>query len=264
MRFNFGGQTYHKVYNMDNMEILPRIEDNSIDLVYTDPPFNTGRKQSIHDKSYEDSFGSTENFIEFLKPRIDQVKRILNGTGSLFFHIDQHESHYCKVMLDELFGRNNFMNEIVWVYDFGGRPKSKWPRKHDVIFWYAMNPDDYTFNIDKCDRIPYMAPGLVGEEKADKGKLPTDVWWSTIVPTNSDERKGYPTQKPLSIIDRIVNVHSNPGDYVLDLFAGSGTLGESAAKLGRNSILIEINKDAIPVIKDRINNYMGLNLEVID
>ena len=167
--------------------------------------------------------------MAFIEPRLMEAHRILAPDGSLFLHIDYREAHYCKVMLDALFGRECFLNEIIWAYDYGGRPKNRWPAKHDSLLWYVSDPERYTFNYEAIDRIPYMAPGLVGAEKAARGKTPTDVWWQTIVPTNGRERTGYPTQKPIAILDRIVKVHSNPGDLVMDFFAGSGTTGEAAA-----------------------------------
>ena len=250
-----------KIYYGDNLSILSGIPDGSVNLVYTDPPFNTGASQNGHGISYSDDFGDTEAYLDFLRPRFKEVHRVLHPTGSLFFHIDNRESHYCKIMLDKIFGRESFINEIIWAYDFGGRSKKRWAAKHDTIFWYAKNPKCYIFNSDERDRIPYMAPGLVGAEKAAKGKFPTDVWWHTIVPTASSERTGYPTQKPLGVVERIVKVHSNPGDILLDLFAGSGTLGEAAAQNKRRSILIDENPDAIRVMCQRLKDF---NIEVIN
>ena len=262
----------------DNLEYLSSVPDNSVILVYIDPPFNTGGQQSITrvktvrdedgdrtgfggnryrterqgSSSYFDAF---DDYIGFLTPRIEEARRVLTRNGSLFLHVDQHESHYCKVLPDRLFGRESFINEIIWSYDYGGRSRKKWPTKHDTIFWYAVDPDDYTFNADAIDRIPYMAPGLVGKEKAARGKIPTDVWWQTIVPTNSKERTGYPTQKPLAILERIVKVHSNPGDLVLDFFAGSGTTGVAAARNGRRFVLVDSNPEAVQVAAKRLTEY---------
>jgi len=236
----------------DNMDFLPTLASQTIDLIYIDPPFNTGHAQhSARDSSvsYDDSF---DDFTLFIKPRLEHAKRVLKPAGSLFFHIDYREAHYCKVLLDSVFGRPSFMNEIIWAYDYGGRPKNRWPCKHDTIFWYAADPNNYTFNYDAIDRIPYMAPGLVGPEKAAKGKTPTDVWWHTIVPTQGKERTGYPTQKPLGIIQRIVDVHTNAGDLVLDFFAGSGTLGVAAAKSKRDYVLVDNNPDAVKTMVERL------------
>ena len=183
-----------------------------------------------------------------------EAYRILKSDGSLFFHIDYREVHYCKIMLDEIFGRDSFINEIIWSYDYGARSTKRWSAKHDNILWYAKDPKNYTFNYDKIDRIPYMVPKLVGPEKAARGKTPTDVWWHTIVSTNGREKTGYATQKPRGIIDRIVKVHSKPGDLLMDLFAGSGTLGESAYAFGRNAILVDSNPEAIAVMKLRFKD----------
>ena len=260
----------------DNLDVLPFFPDGAFQLIYVDPPFNTGKSQSrtrikvtpdadgdrtgfqgrryrtevVGNSRYADQF---DDYIEFLRPRMVEAYRLLDDRGSLFFHIDYREVHYCKVMLDEIFGRDSFINEIIWAYDYGGRPKTRWPAKHDNILWYAKDPNNYTFNYDAIDRIPYMAPGLVGPEKAARGKTPTDVWWRTIV--TGKEKTGYATQKPLHIIGRIVRVHSNPGDRVLDFFAGSGTLGEAAHREGRDFILIDNNREAIEVMSNRLAGY---------
>jgi len=276
----------HHLYYGDNLEILQEyIDDESINLIYIDPPFNTGKRQqrtelqvkrdaqgnrvgfqgktyrTTKGKSthYADKFENSDAYLQFLRPRFEEAYRVLHQQGSFFLHIDYREVHYCKVMLDEIFGRESFRNEIIWAYDFGGRPKTRWPAKHDNILWYAKTPDRYTFNFDEMDRIPYMAPGLVGKEKAARGKTPTDVWWHTIVSTNGREKTGYPTQKPLGILNRIVKVHSSPGDTLLDFFAGSGTLGEAAAMHNRSSILVDNNIPAIQTMMERLAFY-GIKL----
>jgi len=261
----------------DNLEALRKLPAASAQLIYIDPPFNTGKVQSrtqlktvqddlagdrigfagrsyrtqrLGTTSYSDVF---EDFIGFLRPRVAEAYRVLSPTGSFFFHIDYREVHYCKIMLDEIFGRDCFQNEIIWAYDYGARAKKRWPAKHDNILWYSKDPERYTFNLDECDRIAYMAPGLVGPEKAARGKTPTDVWWHTIVPTNGKERTGYATQKPLGILERIVKVHSNPGDVVLDFFAGSGTAGEAALRHGRDYILVDSNPQAVELMRKRLS-----------
>lgn len=257
--------TFLKVYLADNLDVLRKTPSASVDLIYIDPPFNTGRRQlrnRFHTENGkridDDTYGygdSFEDFIGFLEPRMREAYRVLKPCGSLFFHIDYREVHYCKVMLDRIFGRDSFINEIIWAYDYGARSKRKWSAKHDNILWYTKDPEKYTFNYDAMDRIPYMAPGLVGPEKAARGKTPTDVWWHTIVSPNSHEKTGYATQKPRGIIDRIIKIHSMPGDTVMDFFAGSGTLGESAHALGRNAILVDSNPDAIAVMKRRFSKF---------
>ena len=276
----------HQLYYGDNLEILQKyVPDESVDLIYIDPPFNTGKHQQrteiqvesdadgdrvgFQGKTYRtrkgktthyaDKFENSNAYLQFLRPRFEEAYRVLHPHGSFFLHIDYREVHYCKVMLDEIFGRESFINEIIWAYDYGGRSKSRWPAKHDNILWYAKTPEHYTFNFDEMDRIPYMAPGLVGKAKAARGKTPTDVWWHTIVATNGGEKTGYPTQKPLGILNRIVKVHSSLGDTLLDFFAGSGTLGESAALHNRSSILIDNNIPGIKIIMDRLAFY-GIEL----
>jgi site-specific DNA-methyltransferase (adenine-specific) len=210
--------------------------------------------------NYTDRF---DDYIGFLRPRMIEAHRVLSPTGSLFLHIDPREVHYCKVMLDEVFsahgvmGRACFQNEIIWAYDYGARSTKRWPAKHDNILWFTKDPKHYTFNLEASDRIPYMAPGLVGAEKAARGKTPTDVWWHTIVSPTGKEKTGYPTQKPLGILERIVRVHSNPGDTVLDFFAGSGTTGDAAARNDRNYILIDQNPDACTLMKTRLKGPKG-------
>ena len=199
--------------------------------------------------SYADTF---EDYERFLLPRIEASLRCLTPDGSLFVHLDPREVHYVKVALDRLLGRDRFKNEIVWAYDYGARSKTRWPAKHDTILWYAMDPDRYVFHYDAMDRIPYMAPGLVSPEKAARGKTPTDVWWHTIVPTSGREKTGYPTQKPLGILNRIVKVHTDPGDVVLDFFAGSGTTGEAAARHGRGFVLVDERPEAVRVAAKRL------------
>lgn len=253
-----------RVIQGDNLDVLRSMPSECVDLIYVDPPFNTGRpqlrtrfrtvdgeRQSVDSFGYDDSF---DDLPAFLEPRMREARRILKDNGSLFLHLDCREVHYCKVMMDRLFGRTSFINEIIWAYDYGARSKKRWSAKHDNILWYAKNPTRYTFNFDAMDRIPYMAPGLVGPEKAARGKTPTDVWWHTIVSPNSHEKTGYATQKPRGIIDRIVKVHSNPGDLLMDFFAGSGTLGESAHALGRRCILVDSNPAAITVMQRRFAN----------
>jgi len=246
----------------DNMSVLPKIESGTVNLIYIDPPFNTGKDREYtrvkNKKSgiiklstieFKDSFN---DYISFLAQRLNEAYRILTDDGSIFVHLDYREVHYCKVLMDSIFGRKCFMNEIIWSYDFGGRSTKRWSPKHDNILWYVKNPRKYTYNYDAIDRIPYISKSWVSEEKFEKGKTPTDVWWHTIVHTLGKERTGYPTQKPIAIVERIVKVHSNEGDLLMDFFAGSGTLGEAAAKNNRDYILIDNNAKAVEIMKDRL------------
>lgn len=237
------------IVHADCLDYLYETPEESVDLIYIDPPFNTGKVQRGVNGSYDDSY-SMEEYTEFMCSVLGDAYLKLKDTGSIFVHIDYRMSHYVRMWLEEIFGVDNFRNEIIWAYDYGGRSKRKWSSKHDTIFWVTKT-DEYTFNYDEIDRIPYMAPGLVGPEKAAKGKTPTDVWWHTIVPTNGKERTGYPTQKPVGLLERIVKVHSNPGDNLLDFFAGSGSFGEAALKHGRNVTLVDKNPEAIKVMEKR-------------
>ena len=264
------------LYFGDNLGILKTLETESVQLIYIDPPFNTGRTQTRGTTtttrnedsnrvgfkgqrydivketvlSYDDEF---EDFWSFLEPRLEEAWRLLNETGTLYLHLDYREAHYAKVLLDALFGRECFLNEIIWAYDYGGKSKNKWPSKHDTILVYVKNPAKYYFNSTEVDREPYMAPGLVTPEKVELGKLPTDVWWHTIVSPTGKEKTGYPTQKPKGILRRVIQASSQPGDLVLDFFAGSGTTGAVAAELGRKFILIDQNPESIEVITLRLN-----------
>jgi site-specific DNA-methyltransferase (adenine-specific) len=244
----------NKIIYDDCLFALRDIPDESVDLVYIDPPFNTGKVQRLGGHEFQDSF---DNYGRYLQVRLEELHRVLKKTGSLFFHIDYREAPRCRMLLDEIFGVDCLQNEIIWSYDFGGRGKRRWPAKHDNIYWYSKNPKNYTFNYGEIDRVPYLAPGLCGPEKAARGKTPTDVWWQTIVPTGGKERTGYPTQKPLAILERIVKVHSNVGDRCLDAFAGSGTFGEAAAKHGRLFTMVDNNPEAVAVMQKRLAPYLG-------
>ena len=264
-----------RIIEGDNLPVLQSLPATSVQLVYTDPPFNTGnvrtyqrlrttsddtgdrsgfggrryRSEPISSHSYADSF---ESYLEFLAPRLREIWRLLREDGALYLHLDAREVHYVKILLDNIFGRDCFLNEIIWAYDFGGRPKRRWPAKHDNILVYVKDREQYVFNRDQIDRIPYLAPGLVGAEKAERGKLPTDVWWHTIVGTTAKERTGYPTQKPVALAERIIRASSDAGELVLDPFAGSGTVGAAARGLGRRYCLIDDNPEAINVMRGRL------------
>lgn len=268
------------VVGAENLTVLPSLPDGAFTMIYLDPPFNTGRAQvrsttrSVRAQGddtdpgdrigfggrsyttvkgvlarYDDAF---TDYWEFLEPRLREAWRLLADDGTLYLHLDYREVHYAKVMLDVLFGRECFLNEIIWAYDFGGRTKKRWPTKHDTILVYVKDPQRYWFDSAEVDREPYMAPGLVTPEKAARGKLPTDVWWHTIVSPTGKEKTGYPTQKPLGLIRRMVTASSRPGDWVLDFFAGSGTLGAAADQLGRKYVLVDENPEALAVMRQRL------------
>ena len=264
----------NRLVHAECLDLLGALPDASVALVYIDPPFNTGRTQRLSRLTvtqdpngtrtgfggrtysaepgpalgYADTF---DDYTAWLRPRMVEAHRVMASNATLYFHIDYREVHYCKVMLDGIFGRGNFLNEVIWAYDYGARTRRRWPAKHDNILVYARDATNYVFNHDALDRIPYMAPGLVTAEKAARGKTPTDVWWQTIVPTNSRERTGYPTQKPVAILNRIVAASSLPGDTVLDFFAGSGTTGVAAHAAGRRFVLCDESADAIEVAARR-------------
>jgi site-specific DNA-methyltransferase (adenine-specific) len=270
-----------RIHLGDNIEVLRALPAASVDLIYIDPPFNTGKVQErtqlktvrseqgdrvgfqgrryesivVGKRRFSDMF---DDYLAFLEPRLVEAHRVLAPHGCLYFHVDYREVHYCKVLLDGIFGRESFLNEIIWAYDYGGRPRDRWPPKHDNILLYAKVPGRHVFNVDEIERIPYMAPGLVGPEKAARGKLPTDTWWHTIVPTNGSEKTGYPTQKPLGILRRIIQASSRPGAVVLDFFAGSGTTGVAALELGRRFILVDNNPEALQVMARRFDGVEGI------
>ena len=269
------------VFRADNLDVLRHVPDASVDLVYLDPPFNTGKRQTrtqlrtvrdeagdrigfggrryasvrLGSKSFDDFF---DDYLGFLEPRIVETHRVLKPSGSFYLHLDYREVHYAKILVDAIFGRTSFMNEVIWAYDYGARTRSRWSAKHDDILFYVKDPGTYYFDADAIDRIPYMAPGLVGPEKAARGKLPTDTWWHTIVSPTGKEKLGYPTQKPLAILRRIVAASSPPGGLVLDCFAGSGTTGDAAQRLGRRFVLVDSSADAFAVMQRRLAGVRGV------
>jgi site-specific DNA-methyltransferase (adenine-specific) len=277
----------HTIALAENLDFLRALPDGFANLIYIDPPFNTGREQRRHSlrtvrdadgdrtgfageryrtehlgsQAYADAF---DDYLAFLEPRLREAHRVLAADGSLYFHIDYREVHYCKVLLDGIFGRASFLNEIIWAYDYGARTTSRWPAKHDTILYYARDPARYTFNTDEVDRIPYMAPTLVGAEKAARGKLPTDTWWHTIVSPTGREKTGYPTQKPVGVLRRIVAASSRPGEMVLDFFAGSGTTGAACIELGRRFTLVDNNPEAIATMARRFAGVAGIAWQGVD
>jgi len=259
----------------DCSDVLPKLPDESFQLIYIDPPFNTGKVQErktlrteqasdgdrvgFQGKCYRTTevgrlgyLDIYENYLGFIGPKLDEAKRLLSQDGTLYFHIDAREAHYCKILLDQIFGRDCFLNEVIWAYDYGGRGKDRWPQKHDTILVYVKDVAAHYFNQDQIERIPYMAPGLVTPEKRERGKLPTDVWWHTIVPTNGKEKTGYPNQKPEGVLRRVVQASSAPGAWLLDFFAGSGTTGAVAGQLGRRYVMVDSNPEAIRIMRCRL------------
>ena len=275
--FAFDAEGTSAIVHGENLNVLEGLPDEAFSLVYLDPPFNTGRDQvrrtarsvpaaagegdrvGFAGRSYETIMGSLlryedsfADYLGFLEPRLMHARRVLATHGTLYVHLDYREVHYVKVLLDALFGRRCFLNEIIWAYDFGGRTAKRWPAKHDTILVYVKDPTAYHFNSADVDREPYMAPGLVGPVKAARGKLPTDVWWHTIVSPTGKEKTGYPTQKPAGVLRRIVTASSRPGDWVLDFFAGSGTTGAVSEQLGRKFVCVDSNPEAVDVMRRRL------------
>jgi site-specific DNA-methyltransferase (adenine-specific) len=264
-----------ELHHGDNLAVMSALPPESFQLIYMDPPFNTGRRQErqqmtnvqsvsgsrmgFQGKSYDTVKGTLygyddtfEDYWEFLEPRLIEAHRLLKDSGTLYVHLDYREAHYAKVALDSLFGRESFLNEIIWAYDYGAKSTKRWPTKHDTILVYVKNPATYFFDSTAVDREPYMAPGLVTPEKVARGKLPTDVWWHTIVSPTGTEKTGYATQKPLGILRRIIQASSAEGDRVLDPFAGSGTTGAAAVELGRDCVLIDQSDESIALIEKRL------------
>lgn len=277
MPISWSEESANQIIFGDNLEVLRQLPSSSFQMIYIDPPFNTGKRQRLQSlkttrsdsgtrigykgQTYESvkgkllSYGDAfDDYWGFLEPRLEQAWRLLKPSGTLYLHLDYREVHYAKVLLDSLFGRESFLNEIIWAYDYGARSKKKWPTKHDNILVYVKDPENYYFNSEEVDREPYMAPGLVTPEKVALGKLPTDVWWHTIVSPNSKEKTGYPTQKPLGILRRMIAASSARGDWTLDFFAGSGSTGAAAQELGRHFVLIDQNPEAIEVMKKRLTS----------
>jgi len=259
----------------DCADVLPALPDASFQLIYVDPPFNTGKAQqrrtlrtvrsesgdrvgfagrryATEETGRQAYLDVHDDYLGMLEPLLHEARRLLTSSGTFYLHIDYREAHYVKVLLDAVFGRDAFLNEIIWAYDFGGRARDRWPAKHDTILVYVKTPGAHFFDQDAVERIPYLAPGLVGPEKAARGKLPTDVWWHTIVPTNGKEKTGYPNQKPEGILRRIVHASSREGDRVLDFFAGSGTTGAVAHQLGRRFVLVDRNPEAVAIMRRRL------------
>jgi site-specific DNA-methyltransferase (adenine-specific) len=278
------GGAVGRIVLADNLDVLASLPDDSIDLVYIDPPFNTGKRQTLRrlrtirdpDGGDRTGFGGRryrtielgsqsyldihDDYLDFLEPRLVEIRRVLRSSGSLYLHLDPREVHYAKVLCDAVFGRDCFLNEIVWAYDYGARTKRRWPAKHDDILVYVKDVDRYWFDAEAVERIPYMAPGLVGPEKAARGKLPTDTWWQTIVPPGGSERTGYPTQKPVAVLRRVVSASCPVGGVVADFFAGSGTTGAAALELGRRFLLVDSNPQAVAVMALRLGGVAGVEV----
>ncbi len=278
------GGAVGRIVLADNLAVLASLPDDSIDLVYIDPPFNTGKRQTLRrlrmvydpERGDRTGFGGRryrtievgtqsyldvhDAYLDFLEPRLVEIRRVLRPTGSLYLHLDSREVHYAKVLCDAVYGRDCFLNEVIWAYDYGARTKRRWPAKHDNIVVYVKDARRYWFDAEAVERIPYMAPTLVGPEKTARGKLPTDTWWQTIVPPGGSERTGYPTQKPVAVLRRVVSASCPPGGLVADFFAGSGTTGAAALELGRRFLLVDSNPQAVAVMTRRLGGVAGVEI----
>jgi site-specific DNA-methyltransferase (adenine-specific) len=298
------------LYTNDNLFILSGLNSNLVDLIYLDPPFNSKRIYSapIGSKAAGSSFKDmwtwedvneeylnalAENYpalaefiasigaihseamkayLTYMARRIIEMYRILKDTGSLYLHCDPTASHYLKVVLDEIFGKNNFRNEITWCYGSGGASKSHFSRKHDTIFWYSKS-QKIIFNIDDV-REPYSSPEKsatpkkVGDKEYIKmnplGRIPFDWWQIPILTNSAKERTGYPTQKPLALLHRIIKASSNEGDIVMDPFCGCATTCVAAQQLGRKWIGIDIAEQCADVLVDRLSNDAGIFKDFIN
>jgi site-specific DNA-methyltransferase (adenine-specific) len=267
------------LYNADCLDALSALPPASVHLIYLDPPFNTNVARKTKDAAYDDAFGAPADYIAYMRPRVEQLRRVLTPNGSLFFHCDWRTSHHVRLMLDDLFlplpnpppfdgggmGGGCFVNEIIWHYGLASKVRRQLLTKHDVIFWYANSPA-YTFNLIRAEPTPAMQAkyrhtdehgnrymNSYGRRYTLKGGKPLDDVWAipAIAPT-SRERAGYPTQKPLALLQRIIQLASHEGDAVLDPFCGSGTTLLAAQQLGRQWIGIDANPQAIAIAQKRL------------
>ena len=254
----------------DCLNRMQAIQRGAVDLIYADPPYGTEKVRKGKAGKFDDRFGGLENYLAWMRPRLRAMWDVLSENGSLYLHVDPSVSHYLKIELDHIFGRKAFRNEIAWCYAGPSVSNRDFPRKHDTILRYAAGKE-WTFNADAA-RMPCKTLNLGGHGPTGKGitqemrekyllrgKLCED-WWEGIYPvqrTNS-EGTGYPTQKPIKLLERIIGASSNAGDMVLDPFCGSGTTLVAAKRLGRKYIGIERNPDAIEIARKRLSDEDSL------
>lgn len=252
----------NKLYCMDNLELLKQLDSNSIDLIYCDILYNTGKKF----KDYDDRLGTSEDAIEWYRPRLIEMKRVLKDTGNILLQCDYRLIHYLKVEMDNFFGAENFKNEIIWYYKSpSGTVKTKLSNKHDNLLWYSKS-NEYTFNVDELreeysestKRQALRKHISFGRETQlnEKGKTPTDVWEIPTLNSQSKERVGYDTQKPRDLLYKIVKGFSNKDDIIADFFMGSGTTCVVAKELGRKYIGCDINPKAIEITEKRLEETL--------
>jgi len=235
----------------DALEVTRALDPDSVDLVYLDPPFFTGRRLVGAKRggrkaaAFADQWhGDLDAYLAWLELRCAALREVLAPTGSIYVHLDWHAVHYAKVMLDRVFGQDAFLNEIVWLYGLGGSSPRRWPRKHDTLLWYARGPDGQYF---QAPRIPATSARMRGLTK----KAPD--WWNIPSLNNmAKERLGYPTQKPEALLERIVVSSSPPGGLVFDPCCGSGTTAAVAERTGRRWIASDLSPDAVRVTHERL------------
>lgn len=232
------------LYQCDNLKLLKSLPDNYIDLIYCDILYNTGRKF----KDYDDNLGTPKEVIVWYEPRLLEMKRVLKETGSVYLQMDFRLVHYMKVKMDEIFGFDNFINEIIWKYGLGGSGKKSFAKKHDNILFYTKT-NNYTFNLQYEDATSNKMKG--------QQKKMTDVWDIPNINNMAKERTGYDTQKPVEILNNIISASSNPNDIVSDFFMGSGTTGEVALGLGRKFIGCDIGDNACKIAKERLEKLIA-------
>ncbi|WP_077737164.1 DNA-methyltransferase [Bacillus sonorensis] len=275
----------------DCLEQLQNIPEESVDLIYLDPPFFTQRKQKLKTRdnskeySFDDSWESIEDYKQFIKDRLEACKKVLKKTGSIFLHCDKSASHYLRVALDEVFGMNNFQSEIIWTYKRWSNSKKGLLNNHQNIYFYSKSKSfkfntiytDYaaTTNIDQIlqervrdenskskYKVDENGQVVLGKEK--KGVPLSDVWNIPFLNPKAKERTGYPTQKPILLLEQIIKIVTDEGDTVLDPFCGSGTTLVAADLLGRNYIGIDVSEDAIELTQERLNNPIKTSSHLLE
>jgi DNA modification methylase len=272
------------IYCDDNIKRLALLPANAVDLIYLDPPFFSNRHYEViwgdeaEIRSFEDRWeGGIYHYVEWMRERVMEMWRVLKSTGSLYLHCDPHASHYLKVMMDDVLGAEHFQNEIIWHYRGGGVSPRRFGRRHDTIFLYTKGKT-WTFNVDEVrtaysaeslERLKYKARAFRGQrvyegyEPHPEGKHPDDVL--DIQPTmpSSKERLGYPTQKPERLLEVFIKASSNPGDVVLDPFAGCGTALVVAHRLRRHWVGIDISPTASNLMKRRLAKVGALEIKMV-
>lgn len=256
-----------RIIRADNLTFMARLPGQCCDLIYVDPPFCTGKERTRGDgrHKFADHWpGGLKAYLDFLQPRLEQMHRILKPAGSLYVHLDWRAVHYVKVLLDDIFGEGQFLNEIIWSYRTGGLSKRWFARKHDTILLYARQAGKHKFKVLRAGA--FRTDGMNFDEQGrpykqtragrlyfhPDGPALTDVWEIPFLSTVSLERTGYPTQKPEALLERIIEASSEPGDLVADFFCGSGTTAAVAKRLGRRWLTCDISPEAVRMARKRV------------